>query len=80
MAEDVKAINDGWAHVAYKMRRFEPLRPRRWTSSAAQAALVVARYPGKAEPLLWQGIVAQRAGQSRQHLPQAEPRQRARAI
>jgi tetratricopeptide (TPR) repeat protein len=56
MAEDVKAINDGWAHIVYEMNG-SSTQTKALDALAKQAATLVARYPGKAEPLLWQGIV-----------------------
>lgn len=56
MATDVKALNDGWAHIAYEVKGAST-QTKALDQLARQAASVVARYPGKAEPLLWQGIV-----------------------
>ena len=56
MAQDVKAINDGWAHIAYEVRG-SSTQTRALDQLASQAAALVARYPNQAEPLLWQGIV-----------------------
>ncbi len=55
-AEDVKAINDGWAHISYEVRG-SSTQTQALDRLAAQAAQVTKRYPGDAEPLLWQGIV-----------------------
>jgi tetratricopeptide (TPR) repeat protein len=56
MAEDVKLINDSWARVSYQMNgsSHQTVALDRLSREADQ---VVARYPGQAEPLLWQGIV-----------------------
>lgn len=56
MPEDVKAINDGWAHISYEVRG-SSTQTKALDKLAAQAAQVVRRYPNQAEPLLWQGIV-----------------------
>ena len=56
MSQDVKAINDGWAHIAYEVRG-SSTQTRALDRLASQAAALVARYPNQAEPLLWQGIV-----------------------
>ncbi|BBD99982.1 tetratricopeptide repeat protein [Sphingobium amiense] len=56
MTGDVKAINDGWAHIVYEMRG-SSTQTKALDQLAKQADAVVARYPGKAEPLLWAGIV-----------------------
>lgn len=56
MASEVKAVNDGWAHITYEVRG-SSTQTKALDQLAKQAATVVARYPGKAEPLLWQGII-----------------------
>lgn len=56
MAENVKAINDLWANVAYRMEGSSH-QAAALNKLDKQAALVVSRYPGEADPLLWQGIV-----------------------
>lgn len=56
MPEEVKAINDNWAHVSYQMNGSSH-QTVALDRLGQQAQQVVARYPGQAEPLLWQGIV-----------------------
>ena len=56
MAEDVKAVNDSWAHITYEVKG-SSTQTRALDRLAKRAAALVALYPGKAEPLLWQGIV-----------------------
>jgi tetratricopeptide (TPR) repeat protein len=56
VTEEVKAINDGWAHIVYEVRG-SSTQTKALDALAKEASKVVARYPGKAEPLLWQGIV-----------------------
>lgn len=56
MASDVKAVNDGWAHISYEVKG-SSTQTKALDNLARQAAAVVARYPGKAEPLVWQGII-----------------------
>ena len=52
----VRRINDQWAHIRYQVAdRNEQYR--QLDALAGQAAQVSTRYPGRAEPLLWQGIV-----------------------
>lgn len=52
----VRRINDQWAHIRYQVAdRNEQYREL--NVLAGQAAQVSVRYPGRAEPLLWQGIV-----------------------
>lgn len=52
----VKRINDQWAHIRYQVHDRDQ-QYRELGALAGQAAQVAARYPGRAEPLLWQGIV-----------------------
>ena len=56
MSQEVKAINDGWAHIAYEVHGSSS-QTRALDRLADQAAALVARYPNQAEPLVWQGIV-----------------------
>ncbi|MEY4721181.1 MAG: hypothetical protein RIQ46_906 [Pseudomonadota bacterium] len=56
MTEEVRTINDGWAHITYEVRG-SSTQTKSLDKLAAQAAQVVRRYPNRAEPLLWQGIV-----------------------
>ncbi len=56
MSDDVKSINDNWAHIAYEVQG-SSTQTKALDKLEKQAAELVARYPGKAEPLLWQGIV-----------------------
>lgn len=52
----VQRINDQWAHIRYEVTDRDQ-QYRQLDVLAAQAAQVAARFPGRAEPLLWQGIV-----------------------
>jgi tetratricopeptide (TPR) repeat protein len=56
MADDVKTVNDGWAHIAYEVRGSSH-QTVALEQLSKQAAVIVRRYPRQAEPLLWQGIV-----------------------
>ncbi|MEJ2409559.1 MAG: tetratricopeptide repeat protein [Novosphingobium sp.] len=56
MASDVKAVNDGWAHISYEVKG-SSTQTKALDKLAKQAAAIVARYPGKAAPLVWQGII-----------------------
>ena len=56
MEQQVKAINDGWAHISYEMQGSSH-QTVALAQLDRQAAQLVARYPGQAEPLLWEGIV-----------------------
>lgn len=56
MDAQVQRINNEWARIKYQVKS----KDAQFTQLATlekQAAQVSARYPGKAEPLLWQGIV-----------------------
>jgi tetratricopeptide (TPR) repeat protein len=56
MDAEVFAINNGWAHIKYQVKgsnaQFAALE-----ALGAKAAAVSAKYPGHAEPLMWEGIV-----------------------
>ena len=56
MDGDVMRINNAWAHIRYQVKD----RSAQFNQLAAlegEADKVVQKYPGKAEPLLWKGIV-----------------------
>lgn len=56
MDADVMRINNGWAHIRYQV----PNKSSQFTqlqALEAQADQVVRKYPNRAEPLLWEGIV-----------------------
>ena len=56
MDADVMSINNAWAHIRYQVKD----RSAQYNQLAAlerQAHLMTVKYPGKAEPLLWEGIV-----------------------
>src|SRR6185369_8235766 len=56
MDADVMRINNAWAHIRYQVKD----RNAQYNQLAAlegQAAQIVQKYPGRAEPLLWEGIV-----------------------
>ncbi len=56
MDADVARIDNEWARIKYQVRDRDE-QYRQMDALAQQAATVAARYPGRAEPLLWQGIV-----------------------
>jgi tetratricopeptide (TPR) repeat protein len=56
MEVDVRRLDDEWAHITYQVPdQGEQLREI--DALAKEAATVVGRYPGRPEPLLWQGII-----------------------
>jgi len=56
MSLEVKGIKDNWAHIVYEVKG-SSAQTSALDNLAQQAALIVQRYPGKAEPLVWHGIV-----------------------
>ena len=56
VTEDVKSLNDGWAHISYEVKGSSH-QTVALDNLAKQAGQVVKRYPNQAEPLLWQGII-----------------------
>lgn len=62
MDEDITALQQQWAVVKYQITDEEP-QEAAIDTLAKQANSVVKAYPGKAEPLIWQGIIlATKAG------------------
>jgi tetratricopeptide (TPR) repeat protein len=56
MDADVTRIDNEWARIKYQVHD-KADQYRQMDALAGQAAQVSARYPGRVEPLLWQGIV-----------------------
>ena len=56
MDSEVMRINNGWAHIRYEVKN-KNAQYAQLGALAVQAKAVVDHYPGRAEPLLWQGIV-----------------------
>ena len=56
MDAQVARIDSSWQHIRYQITDRDE-QYRQLDILAKQAAQVVARFPGRAEPLLWQGIV-----------------------
>lgn len=56
MDAQVMRINNEWARIKYQVPN-KSEQYRQLDRLAVQAAQLVAKYPGRAEPLLWQGIV-----------------------
>ncbi|WP_209612794.1 hypothetical protein [Sphingomonas sp. PL20] len=56
MDVQVARIDTGWQHIRYQVGDRDE-QYRQLDVLAQQAAQVAARFPGRAEPLLWQGIV-----------------------
>ena len=55
MADDIKALQHEWAVIKYQTGESE--QEKLYEALAAKAGAVTARYPGKAEPLVWEGII-----------------------
>jgi tetratricopeptide (TPR) repeat protein len=56
MDSDVMRINNAWAHIRYQVRD-KNAQYNQLAALEKEAHQVTARYPGKSEPLLWEGIV-----------------------
>ena len=56
MDTEVMAINNGWAHIKYEVKG-SSAQYAALEALGAKAAAVSAKYPGHAEPLMWEGIV-----------------------
>ena len=56
MDADVMRINNSWAHIRYQVKD-RNAQYSQLASLEKQAHSITQKYPGKAEPLLWEGIV-----------------------
>ena len=56
MDADVMRINNAWAHIRYQVKD-RNAQYNQLVALEPQAHQVVQKYPGRAEPLLWEGIV-----------------------
>jgi tetratricopeptide (TPR) repeat protein len=55
MSSDIAALQSEWARIKYQSSPNE--QKQQFETLAARAQAVTARYPDKAEPLIWEGIV-----------------------
>lgn len=55
MTDDIMALQQEWARIKYQASESE--QEKLYEALAAKASAVTARYPGKAEPLVWEGII-----------------------
>jgi len=55
LTDDIRDIQHEWARIKYQAGESE--QEKLYEALAAKAATVTARYPGKAEPLVWEGII-----------------------
>lgn len=55
LAEDLAGIQARWAEIQYQLP--DKQKEKAFEQLAGQAEVFVASYPGRAEPLIWQGIV-----------------------
>lgn len=79
MGADVMRINNSWAHIRYQVKdRGEQFR--QLAALERQAHLVTLKYPGTAEPLLWEGIVVSEEAARASALKQLGVATRARDI
>jgi len=64
LADEIRALDQAWAQVAFGTHGSAAKRAA-LVRLEAQAALLAARHPGSAEPLVWQGLIAaEQAGQA----------------
>lgn len=56
LPEDVATLRNGWAHISYEVRG-SSTQTTQLGALARQANGALARHPGQAELLLWQGII-----------------------
>ncbi len=55
MTVELAHVELQWAHITYQMKNSDE-QDKAMRALAATAAQLVARYPGRAEPLIWEGI------------------------
>lgn len=53
--DDIRELQHEWAQIKY--RSAESDQAKRYEALAARAKAVTARHPGRAEPLIWEGII-----------------------
>ena len=56
MAAEIMHIDNEWSRISYQMTNSDE-QEKQMKALAAQAAAVAARYPDRAEPLIWEGII-----------------------
>lgn len=56
LADDIAALAHGWAHANYQVP--DAQKDAAFADLQARAHLVSQRFPGRAEPLIWEGIIA----------------------
>ncbi|HYQ72559.1 MAG TPA: tetratricopeptide repeat protein [Gammaproteobacteria bacterium] len=55
LMDDIGELQQEWARIKYQSSESE--QESQYEALAARASAVTARYPGKAEPLVWEGII-----------------------
>jgi tetratricopeptide (TPR) repeat protein len=55
MTDDISSLQQDWARIKYQASESE--QDKLYEALAARASALAARYPGKAEPLVWEGII-----------------------
>ncbi len=56
MTAELQRVELEWAHITYQVNDPDK-QDQQMRALAGEAAQIVARYPGRAEPLIWDGIV-----------------------
>jgi tetratricopeptide (TPR) repeat protein len=56
MTVEIRRIDNEWARISYQMTNADE-QEKQMTALVAEAAALAARYPDRAEPLIWEGIV-----------------------
>jgi tetratricopeptide (TPR) repeat protein len=56
MAAEIRRIDNEWSRISYQLTNADE-QEKQMKTLAAQAAVLAARYPDRAEPLIWEGIV-----------------------
>ena len=69
--EDVRALQNEWAQIKYARPAGE--QEKAFAELTRSADAVRARYPGRAEPQIWYGIIAGSYAGAREQLVDVEP-------
>lgn len=74
MTAELRHVELEWARITYQVKNSDE-QDKEMRTLAAEAAQIVARYPGRAEPLIWDGIVASLRGEICRNLQRPRVRQ-----
>lgn len=56
MGAAIRHLEHAWAHITYQVKNSDA-QDKQMRALVKEAQAVVARYPGRAEPLIWEGVI-----------------------